>query len=290
MMRQANPASAFWTLVGAGAVLAALLATAVFRTVQAGCPDGRDGLDLACLFVPTHSDLGIHLLSYLFVGTLVAGAALSVALWRRQRSGLSSLYRSLAVLRTSDGCIEGLAARLGLGNRVRVLDTGALLCFCAGLRSPMVYVSTGLADRLDCDELEALLLHEKHHLNNRDPLRMLLGKIIVSSLGFFPILRDFLERYVIEEEIAADASAIRHQGHCRGIAGALKKLARQTPAPPPKCLAIGAHEALSYRIDHLAGSSPLPRYRFPVSHVASSLLVAAVALAVALAPLSGSHP
>jgi len=56
----------------------------VYQTVLAGCPEGQTGIDLICLFVPTHTDLGIHLLGYVFLGTMLLGASLSLVSWCRQ--------------------------------------------------------------------------------------------------------------------------------------------------------------------------------------------------------------
>ncbi len=64
----------FKVLIGAGILLMFLLGAAAYRAVMAGCPENLLRLDIVCLFLPTHTDLGIHLLSYVFVGVIFLGA------------------------------------------------------------------------------------------------------------------------------------------------------------------------------------------------------------------------
>ena len=284
------PDRAFKVLMGASAILALLLGAAAYRAILAGCPDGGGKIDLSCLFLPTHTDLGIHLLSYAFMGTILLGTYSWLVLWHRQRTKVASLTRNLAALRAPDSELEPLTWRLGLKDKVRLLDSEVPLCFCAGFISPRVYLSRGMVEKLTPEELDALLLHEKHHMENYDPLKMLLGRLVVSALFFIPSLRDIFEHYLIDKEIAADRSAIQSQGYFRGIAGAIEKLLQERSTIPAEGLVVGGAEALSYRIDHLMGHAPRHGLYIPIAHLATSFLITTLIIATILAPLSGSHP
>ncbi len=277
-------------LIGTGITLALLLGVAVCRAILAGCPAGWDKGGLACLFLPTHTDLGIHLLSYAFIGTIVLGASSTLVLWQRQWSKTHMLPRNPALLHDPDSKLRPLTHHLGLKGKVHLLDSEVFLCFCAGFISPRLYLSRGTVEKLTPEELEALLLHEKHHLESYAPLKMLAGKLVVSALFFIPVLQDIFKRYLIETEIAADRSAIQYQGHRRGIAGALEKLVQEHATTPARGWAVGGADALTYRIDHLMGRPPQHVHRFPLPHLATSFLITALILATILAPLSGSHP
>ncbi len=281
---------AFKVLTGAGAALVLLLGIAAYRAILAGCPDGEGKVDLACLFLPTHTDLGIHLLSYAFMGTILLSIFFWLVLWRRQWTKVASLTRNLALLRASSSELKPLTWRLGLEDKVCLLNSKVPFCFCAGFISPCVYLSRGMVEKLEPQELEALLLHEKHHMENYDPLKILLGRLVVSALFFIPALRDILEQYLIDKEIAADRSAIRQQGHCRGIAGALEKLLQEHSTIPAEGLVAGGAEALSYRIDHLMGHTSQRGVRIPIPRLVTSFLIVALILATIVAPLSASHP
>ncbi len=287
-MRAVDPSRTFKVLMGTGAMVTFLLWVAVCRTVLAGCPEGWGGF--ACLFLPTHTDVGIHLLSYTFMGMIVSGISLWLVLWRRQWNKIHTLTRNLAPLYTSHNELESLAGRLGLKNKVHLLDSDVSLCFCAGFIMPQIYLSRRMMEKLPQEQLEALLLHEKYHLKNYDPLKILLGQLVVSALFFVPVLQDMFKRYLIEKEIAADESAIRYQGHNRGIASVLGSLLHEHyTASAPSLVAAGT-EALDYRIGHLAGHAPWHPSPVPLSRLAMSLLAVAITLAAILAPLSGSHP
>ncbi len=163
-MRAMNPNRTFKVLIGAGAILALLLGVAAYRAILSGCPDGGGKIDLACLFLPTHTDIGVHLLSYAFMGTILLGTFSGLVLWRRQWTKMRLLTRKLAQLRVPDSELKALTRCLDLKDKVHLLDSEVPLCFCAGFISPRIYVSRGMVEKLVPQELEALLLHEKHHL------------------------------------------------------------------------------------------------------------------------------
>jgi beta-lactamase regulating signal transducer with metallopeptidase domain len=147
-----------------------------------------------------------------------------------------------------------------------------------------------MVEKLQPEELEALLLHEKHHLENHDPLKTLLGKAISSALFFIPVLQDMLNRWSIEKEIAADENAIRHQGHRRSIAGALTKLLDEHGIVTLEGGTSNATESLQYRIDHLTGNVHKHTHFLSWPHLVTSVLVSVVILTILLAPLQASHP
>ncbi len=289
-MRTTYPNRAFKVLIGVSATLALLLGIAAYHAVLTGCPDAGSKIDLACFFLPTHTDLGIHLLSYAFMGTILLGTYFWLVLWRRQWSNTRALTANLGLLCGSSSDLKPLTWRLGLKDKVHLLDSEVPLCFCTGFISPRVYLSRGMVEKLEPQELEALLLHEKHHLENYDPLKILLGRLVVAALFFIPALQDILEQYLIDKEIAADWSAIQHQGHFRGIAGALEKLLQEHSTIPAEGLTAGGAEALSYRIDHLMGHASQCGHRIPIPHLITSFLIIALIIVAIVAPLSGSHP
>ena len=290
-MERIRPGRTFRTYFVASMAFALLVLVAGYRTLMAGCPEHAANPGLECLLVPTHADLGMHLAGYVFVGTVLAGIAVSLAVWRRQWSGLRSLRLQLPVSSSSSTRFDRLTAHLGLQDRVSLLDSASPLCFCLGLFRPRIFISTGLVEILSDEECEALLLHEKCHLESRDPLKMLVGRLTVLTMALFPVLRDIFKRYLREKEVAADERAVRYQGHNRGIAGALVKLLElEVPTNPSSIMAAGAGEALSYRIDRLSGQT-IPRQPLPsLWHVVASAFVVTVTLGALLLPLSGYHP
>lgn len=290
MLKIMHPNRTFNGLIGASAVLVVLLTVAIFRVLLAGCPEGWNEAGLACLFTPTHTDLGIHLLSYILGGAAIVGMTLGFTFWHRQQRKTHRLCADLEIGRLADSDIAIISRRLGLEGKVYLVDTEPAFSFCAGLISPCIYLSRKTVEKLTTEELEALLLHEKHHLEHRDPLRILLGRLVVSILFFIPVLQDVLRRYLVEIELAADQNAIQHQGDRRGIAGALHKLIQESVAMPVAGFTVGAADALEYRIAYLAGHAPRYGHSISLHRLVSSLLVVLLFIAVVLVPLQASHP
>ncbi len=289
-MRRVHQSRTFQLLISTGALSVLLLGLAVFRTVVAGCPDGQAEGWLTCLFFPTSTDLGTHLVSYVFIGTIVLGISAGLLLWRRQSARTRSFTANLMMLRAPEEELSPLFSHLGLEGRICLVKSEAPLCFCAGFISPRIYISYGTMSKLTLEELEALLLHEKHHLSNRVPLKILAGRCISSILFFLPHLKNLLQRYLIEVEIAADQSAIQQQGHRRSIAGALEKLVQQYSARPMTGSAVGMTAARAYRIDHLTGRTAGYTYPIEIPRIITSLLVMTLILATILIPLPSAHP
>jgi beta-lactamase regulating signal transducer with metallopeptidase domain len=170
-----------------------------------------------------------------------------------------------------------------LSGRVYFLDCEKPFCFTTGFISPKVYISRGIAEKLTPEEFEAILLHEKYHIENHDPLKILLGRIVTSALFFVPALKAIFRRYLIEKEVAADQSAMKYQGHRRGVAGALYKMSLNTLMAVHAAANVG--DAIEYRINYLAKYHLPIKLAIPKLHVAISSLTIAFLIFVILAPL-----
>jgi len=65
-------------------------------------------------------------------------------------------------------------------DNIFLLDTDSPLAFVGGFLKPQVYLTTGMKKSLRPEELEIVLLHEREHLRNKDPLKKLLFKWLSS--------------------------------------------------------------------------------------------------------------
>ena len=95
----------------------------------------------------------------------------------------------------------------------------------AGLWRPRIFCAADLDVRLDADEIEAVILHERHHLLDRAPLRMVVVAALAPFIGRLGHGRDWLERERARVEIAADRYALAEGARRPVIARALVKLA-----------------------------------------------------------------
>jgi Zn-dependent protease with chaperone function len=162
-------------------------------------------------------------------------------------------------------------ARTGAG-RVRCIDGTVPIAFCAGAVRPEIVVSEGLAERLDDDELDAVLLHERHHVREHEPLMRVASEAAAQVLFFCPLARWWSRRRIELAELRADQAAVREVGP-QPVAAALCALGA---AMPSQAAFAGAAEL---RVAQLLGD-PLPLERPTAALVATSLLGFPFAIAV----------
>jgi Zn-dependent protease with chaperone function len=238
----ASLVSAVWLLCGAaGCVLLGLIVYDVTR-------DGPGGLVGDEALLP----------AAVFLGLVGSGAIV----------GLRSLARQAAASRRLAGRMEHLelpappplaeaAARAGLHDRVLLVDSDEAFSFAYGALSPRVAVSRGLYAQASPDELDAVLEHERYHVRNLDPLKVVLARGLPAMFFYLPLLQHLHLRYLAGRELAADRRAVRVCGR-RSLAGALFKVVRG-PAWPElsSAAAIGGPELLDLRVAQLErGAEP----------------------------------
>ncbi|MBE2316181.1 M56 family metallopeptidase [Solirubrobacter sp. CPCC 204708] len=233
---------------------------------------------LALLFVIDgvrfHSDLLLHALSDIPRGQFHHGHELLlmalvlfdvVALARSGRSlwrGASAHRRLAAALPVSEERAVG-------GRTVLVVPGAAPRAFCAGLARPRVYVSEGAIGRLNAAELAAVVAHEGHHADRRDPLRILVARAIGDAYSLPALPR----REQALSELAADAAAVRRGG----------------TAPLASALLAFPGGIAPERVDRLAGARPVGQVPTAMV-VCAALVIAALSLGIAAQLLVSGHP
>ena len=230
---------------------------------------------LAVLAVPVHLGLGVlAVLEYarldwlasepyeLTAVTVVAGSAVAAIVGAlRVAWPAAQGTRALRRLLRSAGqpvpaSVAAVTEELGIARYVDVLATAEAFAVTHGLRRPRILLSTGLVEALDTAELTAVLVHERHHLRRRDPLRLLAARVLAGYGWYLPLLRWWAARLALRRELAADRAATTHTG-VAAVAGALLKLA-DLPAPAAVA-AVNPMGNLPDRIAQLEGQPPVRR-------------------------------
>lgn len=177
-----------------------------------------------------------------------------------------------------------LLGKLKLEKKTYLIEDKKRFAFCLGVRSPKIYISTGLVDILTPGELEIVLRHEQYHLNNRDTLIMLIASAGESLLPFFPLISDFLRNYRIEREIKADAEAIQGFGDKKPLVSVLRKLLATPSMVTVTASAIADQDTLEPRIHALVKKEMHFRI-FKAKHILISLFSVLTMSVITLAPV-----
>jgi hypothetical protein len=263
-------ASRLYRLHLAAAGLAAALLTGAIVFVASGLDPSLpspDSVAAACdRWLATGGPAAVIALAAgaLALASLVLGLR---SLWRQV--GASRRYLQALPVATETIDVDGTACRL--------IDASGPLAFCAGYVRPAVFLSRGAIDQLTGDELRAVVGHEAHHADRRDPLRLLLARALADGLFFLPVLRRSCERYAALGELAADEAAVGRIDGRGPLASALLKFS--APGEHPATVVGIAPE----RVDHLLGDPAARLWRLPRSVTAPS-----AAVLVALAALFGA--
>jgi beta-lactamase regulating signal transducer with metallopeptidase domain len=204
-------------------------------------------------------------------GVLLALAAVGVVVVFRMVANLLGQVRSYReFLQDADvvGALEGYPD-------VTVISDSAPHAFCAGLRDPRVFISTGTIELLMAEELAAVVRHERDHRAARDPLRLAVIRALGNALFFMPALRPLAHRYGELAEVRADDAAVSAPGgDRRALASAL--LAFDENAAVDTAGAVGISPE---RVDALFGD-PAPG-RVPHALIAVSLATLVTLVVVA---------
>jgi len=238
----ASLVSAVWLLCSAaGCVLLALIVYDVAR-------DGPGALVADEALLPAAVFL-------VLVGT---GAILGIRSLARQATSSRRLAARMEQLELpAPPALDQAAARTGLTDRVVLVDSDEAFSFAYGAMSPRVAVSRGLLAQASPDELDAVLEHERYHVHNLDPLKVVVARGLPAMFFYLPLLQGLHLRYLAGRELAADRRAVEACGR-RPLAGALFKVVRG-PAWPElsTAAAIGGPELLELRVAQLErGAEP----------------------------------
>jgi hypothetical protein len=206
------------------------------------------------------------------IGFVLVGGIATFVILRAATSLIRQLRRQRAFLRA----LPLRGATVLHCYPVRLFPGGPLDVFCAGLLRPAVYVSEQMLRETSSCELRAILLHEDHHRRRRDPLRLLLARVVSDAFRPLPPLASLADRQRALSDLAADAAAVRALGSAQPLAAALVRFDADAAGVAPE------------RVDQLVRDAPPETVPSWLLAAAAMTLAAITAVAVSL-PL-GWHP
>lgn len=226
------------------------------------------------------------LVPWTFVSVIV-GFSLVATLW--QWIATRSLITRLMRHRLEAGPTLVAAAAAADLDAIDLVADERPFAFCYGLRQPRVCVTSALVEMLSPAELHAVLLHERHHVVSRDPLKILISRALGVGLFFLPAALDLRDRYMVGKEVAADANAADTVRSEVPLASALLKLLSHGGATLPSTVAaIGAFNLTEERIQRMVRGAPVDRARIDGRRLALSAVVIALIFAASYLPLAAA--
>ncbi len=171
--------------------------------------------------------------------------------------------------------LKGAAGQAGLENRVVEIKTKKPVVFCFSFLNPKICISSELVKRLGGKELLTVLLHEKMHIKNMEPVKIFLVKSAEKILFFLPGLKSLAKQYFIYSEMAADELATCGFKNKTPLAGALCKVMdmEKNFISKNKPLAVSFFNATDERINKLIDSGYKPKYRFNSAKLAIDFFI-----------------
>lgn len=214
----------------------------------------------------------------------VCGISLGFATLLRQLFATAVLIRGLVAQKVDlPESVRTAASGLDIADRIDVVADERPFSFCYWFLRPRICLSTALVERLDTDELRAVLHHERYHLRQRDPLRQVVARYFAAGLYVVPVVDELLAFHTLQKEIEADQEAVRASGDVRSLASALYKLLPDADDVSLGLLVpVSSLSVTEARIDQLVAGQPLSLALSPVSIGLSggALVAAAVLVAV----------
>lgn len=278
--------AAFFALAGLAAIILGMLAGSLMEYASYYAAQIVTACESAWTVLRSHVLTGPALLPAAILVVILSSGGLALLRQLYATHRLISAARRWCIA-PPDRLLKSASA-LGLADHVDLIADERVYSFCYGLRSPRICLTTGLLDLLDDDELDALLLHERYHVQCHDPLKVLLSRTWASGLFFIPLAQDLRERYLRVKEIEADDFTTADARRQMPLASALLKvLTNEHRLRHQKLAAIGAFglSMTEERIERLVNLRPCPSPRLArPARVLVSALVVGLIVVVSLTP------
>lgn len=149
------------------------------------------------------------------------------------------------------------------GENLFMVKDSRFFAFTYGLFQPRILISSALKQRMDNDQLSALIEHERHHQAKRHPLFIFTIELLFQMLFFIPLLFH-LRRFVhLKCEIDADSAAIRNTSK-KSLAAAMFSMVNQDSFQAP--ISAAHFSSLKSRVDFIVGDKK-PKFKLKPHHL-----------------------
>jgi beta-lactamase regulating signal transducer with metallopeptidase domain len=207
--------------------------------------------------------LGLVFLGLVTIGIVVASITRQARTHSRLSKGLRSVARPAVI-----------------GGRTVGVAPGVRVALVAGFRRPTTYVSADVIATLTGDEIEAVMLHERHHELSHAPARVVVLTGADAVLGGVPLVSGWVAWARAQIEIDADRHAVGAGSTRQSIARAIVKLADPSTALPTS----GFASTTDLRLGALLNPATPPSSRWTADVGKVVLLAGVVAIVCSAVP------
>lgn len=222
------------------------------------------------------------LLLILAIALILSGLSFSIQVLKTEKF-VNRLFLRRVPLSKKE---ENIVNYLGLRKKVHLIQDRDMYSFCAGIFRPKIIITTGLISSLKNRELEAVFLHEKAHMENHDPLKMLFGKTVSWLFFFLPIFSEISRNMEATSEMSADLHATNFQREDTYLRSALKKIILTPQVALLPVPAIANPDYLEIRIHRLVNPAIQQSFRISWKSIVTSLLFFLLSIFVLQTPVS----
>ncbi len=168
--------------------------------------------------------------------------------------------------------VKNLTISLGLEGKVDVLEDVNCFSLCVGIIHPRILITNALVTSLTDKELESVFLHEKAHIRNFDPFKILFGKTISWLFFFLPIFSEINKNMQATNEILADQFVTSFQQDDMYLRSALKKIIMSPQKSFSIVPAIANPDYLEIRIYRLINPTVSQKFHISWISIGTSIL------------------
>lgn len=159
----------------------------------------------------------------IFLAVMVSFTAYSIIRLCRKTRKFVKINLNRQKIKLS-GKLSAITDQINITSKIIEIESSQPIVFCFGFIKPKICISSALVYNLSKNELRAVLLHERFHLNSSEPIKLLLVKVISLLLFFVPGIKLLAKKYLAFSELSADEAATKNFTDKIPLASALRKI------------------------------------------------------------------
>jgi beta-lactamase regulating signal transducer with metallopeptidase domain len=228
----------------------------------------------------THSRPTFPIVSTVILGAWFCGFAAVLLAWLVSWRRITAAVRQAVPL--AEGRERNALRRLqrisGIGYRIQLLaSTARLEPGVFGIRRPILLLPSGIADRLEDQQLEAIIAHELCHVRRRDNLASAFHMLVQAIFWFHPLVWWLGAKLVDERERACDEDVLRLGNPPQVYAEGILKVCEFYLESPLVCVAGVSGANLKKRIEEIMNHRTTNKLEFGRKLLLATIGAAAVA-------------